>query len=78
MNFFKTFFKNLRRKLLNIAVFLIAGAKVTLFYYLPNFFETFFTTFLATIHHVINNQCFTSMRIFKEKKRPIILYIGIE
>ena len=74
MNFFKTFFKNLRRKLLNIAVFLIAGAKVALFSYYPNFFGVFLTIFSSTNSQQLNNHTITSIINFMTNSAYYIIY----
>lgn len=75
MNFFKTFFfKNLRRNLNNIAVFLIAGAKVALFSYYPNFFSIFLTIFSSTNLQQPNNHTIISIINFMTKGAYYIIY----
>lgn len=75
MNFFKTFFfKNLCCNLNNIAVFLIAGAKVALFSYYPNFFGVFLTRFSSINSQYPNNHTIIPIINFMPNGAYYIIY----
>ena len=76
--FFKTFLRTFAANKLTV-VFLIAGAKIPLISYSPNFFNTFFYLFLYLKHYIPYSQQLTPKTFLTPFSQPrVYINIGIE